>query len=162
MTNPSTVWTQLASPLQADGSIPFVDTDNVSIITDVLHLWYDQELFTLYATNIAPAQIGGSLGSVLFPWGKLNLDYTITATVGAVTINKPSGRVIIALGAAAVIVTNSLVTANSIILVTIATADATLTFIKSVVAAAGSFTITGNANATANCKVNFLVINTDN
>jgi hypothetical protein len=39
--------------------------------------------------------------------------------------------------------------------------DATLTSIKSVVPANGSFTITGNANATGNLKVGFLVISTD-
>jgi hypothetical protein len=104
---------------------------------------------------------GASLGKANFGYKQLNLDFTITGTVGAVAISKPAGRAIIALGAASVVVTNTLVTANSIVFAQLAAVDATLTFIKAVVAGAGSFTITGNANATANCPVNFLVINTD-
>ena len=82
-----------------------------------------------------------------------------SGTPGAATINRPSGKVAIALGVASVVVTNSLVTANSTILAVVQSADATLTFIKSVVPTTGSFTITGNAAATANCKVAFFVFN---
>jgi hypothetical protein len=42
---------------------------------------------------------------------------------------------------------------------TIQTADATLTFLKSVVPGAGTFTVTGNANATAATTVAFTVQN---
>lgn len=101
------------------------------------------------------------LGKADKGWSALNLAYTITGTVGAVQIDKPAGRAIIALGASTVVVTNSLVTANSIVIAQLAAVDATLTFVKAVVPAAGSFTIHGNANATANCAVNFLVISTD-
>lgn len=102
-----------------------------------------------------------ALGKANQGFSQLNLDYAISGIAGAVTINKPAGSVNIALGAASVVVTNSLVTANSVVLVQLAFNDATLTSIKCVVSAAGSFTITGNANATAQTKVNFLVINTD-
>lgn len=85
---------------------------------------------------------------------------TITAagTTGAQTINKTAGSVNFAAVASSVIVTNSLATTSSVILCTVATNDATLKTVL-VVAAAGSFTITSNAAATAETRVNFLVIN---
>lgn len=90
--------------------------------------------------------------------GSVFLDSTITAvgTTGARTINKAAGRVNIAAAGTSVVVTNSLVTANSIVLVTIATNDATAT-VKSVVPAAGSFTI-NTAAVTAETAFNFLVL----
>lgn len=112
--------------------------------------------------NLEPMLTGqGRLGSAAKGFGALTLDYTISATIGAVVINKPAGSGNIALGAASCIVTNSLVTVNSLVLAWLMAIDGTLTFIKAVVPAAGSFTVTGNANATANCKFGFLVINTD-
>src|SRR5690348_10552083 len=92
--------------------------------------------------------------------GKLLIDSTDSSgSPGAATINKPAGKVAIASGASSVTVTNSLVTTASHIYVQIQSADTTLTSIKSVVPGSGSFTITGNANATAACKVCFFVIN---
>ena len=90
----------------------------------------------------------------------LNLDKTITAaaTTGAQTINKATGSVNFAAAATSLVVTNSLVTANSIILCTIGTVDATFTSC-SCTAGVGSFTITANAAATAETRVNFLVTN---
>ena len=92
--------------------------------------------------------------------GDMQLGKTVTpgGTTGAQTINKTIGTVNFAAAASSLVVTNSLVTANSIILCTIGTADATM---KSVVAvaAAGSFTITANAAATAETRVNFAVFN---
>jgi hypothetical protein len=92
--------------------------------------------------------------------GKIGFDSTDSSgTPGAATINKPSGKVAIAAGAASVVVTNSTVTAASIVLAIVQVSDATLTTINSVVPAAGSFTITGNAAATAATKVAFIVLN---
>lgn len=90
----------------------------------------------------------------------INLDSTITAagTTGAQTINKPAGAVNFAAAAASLVVTNSLVTVNSIILATVATNDTTMKSV-SAVPAAGSFTLRGNANPTAETRVNFVVIN---
>lgn len=92
--------------------------------------------------------------------GQMNpsIDNTVTATVGAVTIHKAAGRVILGDGEADMVVTNNLVTANSIILLTIAAVDATTTSVY-VVADAGSFTITVDAAPAANLPINFLVIN---
>lgn len=94
------------------------------------------------------------------PTGKLTLSHTntTTGTTGAQTINKASGTVNIAASGTSVVVTNSLVTATSIVFAVLRTADATAT-IKNVVPAAGSFTITLGAAATAEVSIGFFVIN---
>lgn len=86
---------------------------------------------------------------------------TITAggTTGNQTINKMAGTVNFAAGASSITVTNSLVDTSSIILGVIRTADATATFIKSIVPGSGSFVITLNAAATAETSVGFVVTN---
>lgn len=92
--------------------------------------------------------------------GVISLDFTdASGTPGAATINKPRGRVAVAIGQSAVTVTNSLVTANSTVLAVITKADATFTTLLRVVPGAGSFTVTGNANATAATNVDFVVFN---
>lgn len=83
----------------------------------------------------------------------------LSATPGSVTINKPSGIVAIAAGNAGVTITNSYVTASSIVIPTLRTNDATLTSIRSVLVGSGSFTISGSANATATTVVSFVVYN---
>ena len=92
--------------------------------------------------------------------GDVSVSKTITAggTTGAQTINKTAGSVNFAALATSLVVTNSLVTANSVVLATVATNDATLTSIQ-VVAGAGTFTLYANAAATAETRVNFIVIN---
>lgn len=98
-------------------------------------------------------------GTALFN-GAITADTTdASGTPGAATINKPSGKVAIAIGAASVTVTNSLVTTSSTVIAVLQFVDATLTQILSVVPGSGSFVITGNATATAATKVAFLVIN---
>ena len=72
---------------------------------------------------------------------------------GAATQNTRRGIVAIAAAASSVVVTNSKVTATSVIHATLQFVDATLTQILTVVPGSGSFTITGNAAATANTKV---------
>lgn len=88
------------------------------------------------------------------PW------YTSTiaapGTTGAVTINKRLGRVNIAAAGTSVVVTNNLVTANSIVIAIPATNDATAR-VTSVVPTAGSFTINTPA-VTAETAFNFLVL----
>lgn len=91
---------------------------------------------------------------------ELDLDKTITAggTIGAQTINKSAGTVNFAAAATSVVVTNSLVTANSIIIATVATND-NLMFSVQAVAGSGSFTLYPDAAPFAETRVNFLVIN---
>lgn len=92
--------------------------------------------------------------------GDLQLGKTVTAagTTGARTINQTSGTVNFAAAAASLVVTNSLVSANSIIMCTVGTNDATMKSVQAV-AAAGSFTIYPNAAPTAETRVNFVVTN---
>jgi len=92
--------------------------------------------------------------------GRLSLPATdSSSTPGSVTINSPTGQFAVAAGSASATVTNSSVSATSVVLCVIQSADATLTGIVSVVPSAGSFVFTGNANATAACKVGFIVVN---
>ena len=93
-------------------------------------------------------------------FGDMIYDKTITAagTTGAQTINKTTGRVNFAAAAASLVVTNSLVTANSIVHCTVATNDTTMKS-AACVPAAGSFTIYSNAAATAETAVAFTVTN---
>lgn len=99
------------------------------------------------------------LGSDNRLWAGIYLSRTITpgGTTGAQTINKSTGSVNFAIGATSLVVTSSYVAANSIIIATVATNDATMKSVQ-VVAASGSFTIYANAAATAETRVNFLII----
>lgn len=111
---------------------------------------------------VRPATNGSrTLGSSGLKWKGLYLDYTNTATVGAVTINKPAGRVNIASGATSVVVTNNLVTAASHVFVQASQADANNPVIRSVVPSAGSFTITISTATAADQSYDFVLINAD-
>lgn len=92
--------------------------------------------------------------------GKISFDSTITAggTTGAQTINKPTGSVNFAAAASSLVVTNSLVTANSFIIPIVMTNDTTMKSCQ-VVPTAGSFTLYPNATPTAETKVAFIVVN---
>ncbi len=92
--------------------------------------------------------------------GRLSLPATDSSgTPGSVTINSPTGQFAVAAGASSATVTNSSVSATSVVLCVIQSADATLVGIVSVVPGAGSFVFTGNAAATAACKIGFVVVN---
>ena len=122
----------------------------------------NENVFGYNATGIGSNScvIGSSAVTKCQLYGDIILDKTVTAsgTTGAQTINKTVGSVNFAAGASSLVVTNSRVTTASVIIATVATNDTTL---KSVVAVAGSgsFTLTANAAATAETRVNFIVIN---
>lgn len=128
--------------------------------TEQLRVGYDATKYLSVITSSAGIPTLSSTASTLVFAGDIRLDKTITAggTTGARTINNTLGSVNFAAGASSLVVTNSRVTTSSIIIATVATADATM---KSVVAvaAAGSFTLTANAAATAETRVNFTVLN---
>ncbi len=92
--------------------------------------------------------------------GDMQLARTITAggTTGAQTINKTSGSVNFAAAVTSLVVTNSLVTASSIVIPSVGSNDTTMKSVN-VVTSAGSFTLTANAAATAETRVNFVVFN---
>jgi hypothetical protein len=79
---------------------------------------------------------------------------------GSATANAGSGRAAIAISASACTITNSLVGATSIVHATLEDLDATLTRIK-VVPASGSFTVTGDATATAATKFRWSIERAD-
>lgn len=121
-------------------------------------------------TNVAVLKSGLAIGSAQSPLGavfaesfeanNLAVESTITPplTVGNQTINTAAGTVNFAAAATALTVTNSLVTANSVVLAVVRTNDATA-LLKNVVPTAGAFTINLNAAATAETSVGFVVIN---
>jgi hypothetical protein len=106
--------------------------------------------FNLYMAGTAANYFGGDM--------QFNKTVTAAGTTGAQTISKNAGTVNFAAAATSLVVTNTLVTANSIIICTVGTNDTTMKS-ASAVAAAGSFTIFSNAAATAETRVNFIVIN---
>jgi hypothetical protein len=93
-------------------------------------------------------------------FSSITLSKTITAigTTGARTINNATGSVNFASTATSLVVTNNLVTVNSVIQVSKATNNSTAR-LGAVVAAAGSFTIYMDVAPTATTRVNFLVTN---
>lgn len=100
-------------------------------------------------------------GSEYFSFGNqiiLPATNTATGTTGNQTINKASGTVNIAAAGTTVTVTNSLVSANSIVVATLRTNDATA-YIKNVVPGAGTFTINLGAAATGEVNIGFVVFN---
>ena len=103
----------------------------------------------------------GIIGSATIGLKQVFFDYTNTGTVGAVTINKASGRAIIAAGASSVVITNSLVTAAAGCFATLQANDTTGLYVRSCITGAGTMTIATTANATANLPVDFFIVNHD-
>ena len=88
----------------------------------------------------------------------LNLSNTVASGTGSIAANTPAGSVIFGVLDSQIVVSNSLVNANSIILTTVASGDTSLKSV-SITGAVGSFTMIPNATAASNTKVNWLVIN---
>lgn len=82
-----------------------------------------------------------------------------SGTPGNVTNNGASGRAAVAAAASTCTVTNGTVSATSKVFVQNEGSDATATTLLHVAVAAGSFTVTYNAAATAATKFSFLVVN---
>lgn len=109
---------------------------------------------------------GGVTGIVDFSGvNDFNLLRTVTATgtTGNQTISKPAGSVNFAAAATSISVTNTLVTEDSIIMVSQnnrgASVDATCTTFGAAAVTAGSFKIIANAGCTAETRVSFWVLN---
>lgn len=92
MSNPSTIWATLSLPNPASGSIPFVDTDNASIITDVTHFKYIATAQQLYAAggymaltgNMTPAAgVIGEYQSYAMTAGSFALTTNIVVAAGS-------------------------------------------------------------------------------
>lgn len=151
MSNPSTIWATLSIPNPAGGSVPFVATDNASIISDVVNFFYTQ----------SGASLSGSLQNYqLTAFGGFRQAYQdSTSTPGSVTVTTGAGRGKIAPAASSITITSPYAFANSIISVVLeGVKDATLTSVT-VTPALGSFTITGNAAATTAVVFSWIINN---
>lgn len=140
--------------------ISYVQTDNTGIIGALSPGTAWRALKMIASSTVIADTSGNAKATFANASGRLTFDATdASGTPGAATINKPSGQVAIAAGASSVVVTNSLVTATSVVWAVVQATDATLLRVDRVVPAAGSFTVIGNANATGNTKVGFVVFN---
>ena len=83
---------------------------------------------------------------------------SISTTIGNQTLQGKSGRFRIAAATASIVITNSLVDANTLVFCQLASADATA-WIRSVVPATGSFTVNMGGTATATADIAFQIIN---
>lgn len=117
-------------------------------------------LLNAFTSKLSPGNTTTDLGANTAGWKRLYIDYTNTATVGAVTINKAAGRVNVAAAGSTITVTNSLVTAAAKVFASVCSNDATA-YVRNVVPASGSFTITLGAAATAQTCIDFFVVNAD-
>lgn len=140
-TNFSMIWIQLASPYQASGMVPFVDTDNASITGDVLNFVYDKNFFTLFVAN------GYSLDLV---------DTTATP-ISPVTINRRGGRFKAPAAATNITVNCSLASVGDVVVSTLETSDATATRVVGRVTVNGTIVFTFNAACTAAVTISYVV-----
>lgn len=103
------------------------------------------------------ANLGGGGSTIMTP---LVFDRTMTpaGVTGARTINKPAGSVNFAPGAVSLVVTNSLVTANSIVMTQVMTNDDSMSAVKAI-SDAGFFTLITGEAPTAETRVSFIVFN---
>jgi hypothetical protein len=126
----STIWnTGSATALNSPGNAIYIQTAGNTVLE--------------YSSNtFAIANSGGSL--------KVTWKCDSSGSPGAATCNEGAGRAAFAAGtgSAGIAITNSLVTATTIILANLQTSDAGCTGVKAIVPAAGSFTIYTPANCT--------------
>lgn len=145
-----------------DSVIGFSSSDTPSGASNDTGLSRDSAGVVAVGTG-AQGSAAGSLKAANVALGVgLSVEATITAggTTGAQTINKAAGSVNFAASATTLVVTNSLVTASSLVFCVVQTNDTTAT-IKNCVPGSGSFTITLTAAATAETRVGFFVVQPD-
>jgi len=111
----------------------------------------------------AVAQFGKSAEDALISQGLATAALDTATSTGAYTQNTPQGKAAIAAGQSSVVITNSLVDANTHVFAVVAqaTADGTLLRVERVVTANGSFTVFGTANATATTLIDWAIITPD-
>lgn len=151
---PSNIWAALALPFPPIGSIPFVDTDGASITTDILHFFY---------TSATQGTVFNKYPYQLTAWGGLRQGAVNLSNVfGTLTINAPAGRVTMPAGNFTLTVRCSYVKFGStIILPTMRALDNTMTRLIVQTIAEGQFLLLGNAPATANVDIDFIIFNVD-
>jgi hypothetical protein len=145
-----------AGVLSSDAAFTFNPLGGLLTVTDIAATtdFHAQGAAQLGTTSVDLITLNGTI------IGAVRVEKTVTAggTTGAQTINRSAGSVNFAAADTSLVVTNSLVTADSLIIATVGTNDTTMTSVQAE-AAAGSFTLYANAAATAETRVNFIVIN---
>lgn len=127
----------------------------MGLVVDMLQSGAPIEDVQAFIQNCNPSTIPTfSITGLMTPLGTI----TPIGTTGNVTINEPSGTVNIAAGASSVVVTNNLVTTDSLVFAVIRTNDATA-ILKNVPPANGSFTIRTTANVTGTTSIGWYVVN---
>lgn len=116
--------------------------------------------FNRQAAGIIGVDTGSTGFAGAMKMTRLFLDYTNTGTVGSVTINKASGTVNLAALGSALTLTNSLITANSHLIVTLAS-DPGVALAIWTVCGAGSATINTRPATVNQTAVDFVLINAD-
>jgi hypothetical protein len=153
MSNPSTIWATLSLPNPPVGSIPFVFTDNATIVTDVSNFAYAQLGATLTGSQCAyQLTVAGGL--------RINYQDVTNQTATIYTINKVAGRLKIPNGASSVVVNNSYCFITSFIILQIEGTDGTVTRVYPL-ASNGSFEIEANGSVASagGLQVTFTIIN---
>jgi hypothetical protein len=155
----STYDISINSNLGAFGYVHVLSTGTAPTTNNYTFAADANELYTKRNVN-ADTDNTRDLGGSSIGWKQLYLSRTVTAggTTGAQTIHKNAGRVNFAATDTSLVVTNNRVTTSSVIICTVNTNDSTLKSV-SAVPASGSFTIYGNAAATAETAVSFLLLN---
>jgi hypothetical protein len=110
----------------------------------------------------ATVELSAELEAALIAQGLASASVVTSVTTGAQTFNGWSGTAAIAAGSSSVVITNSLVKANSKVWACVAqaAADGTLLRVERVVCADGSVTIYGTANATATTLIDWAILPT--
>jgi hypothetical protein len=142
------------------------DTEDAGQITDAVGFYLPAQSDSAHITGTKYAFLNNNTDWILRTngastlFGKITQDQTITApgTTGARTINKPTGRVNFAAGATSLVVTNSLVTANTDVYVQQNTLDAVMLNCYAI-AGSGSFTIYAVGTPAAEVAVKFWIVN---
>lgn len=145
--------------------VTFVDSATFSSQISLTGALFDSAVSEGTSGQILTSTVTGTLWSSQIELDTLTINTSLsmegTVTAGGVTgnqtINKPCGTVNFAAGASSLTVTNSLATANTIVVCTVLTNDTTALF-KNVVSSSGQFVIRLNAATTAETKVGFVLI----
>ena len=114
-------------------------------------------------TLVSDTTLTDDLGSSSVYWrhayaGQYFIDATLSAVAGNQTINKGAFRFVIGAGTSNAVITNSFVTASSLVICTPQRKDTTLLTVAAETTS-GSVTIIGNTGATADTAIACIVIN---
>lgn len=146
--------------LKHDGTFGYVGPNNGNLVIVAA----GTNVLTIAASSITLTSGNGTvqLGSSNVGFSKLFLDYTNTATVGNVTINKVGGKVNLAALGTSLTLTNSTITVASRLILQLASSPGNAVAVMlSYVPSAGSAIITATPAVTNQTIIDFTVINAD-